>query len=140
MSANKVTVSPTTNTITVSCHGTVGPQGGTGTSGLNGYSAHVGTGSPSNALGEVNDLFFDNQNYILYKKTASTTWTSQGSYATTVGNNTFSTIAVSGQSNVVADTSTDTLNLAEEVTSHSPQMQTLIRLLLPVQTLLQMRT
>jgi len=112
MSANKVTVSPTTNTITVSSPGTVGPQGATGATGLNGYSAHVGTGSPANELGEVNDLFFDNQNYILYKKTDSTTWTSQGSYATTVGNNTFSTITVSGQSNVVADTSTDTLNLA----------------------------
>ena len=66
MSANKVTVSPTTNTITVSSPGTVGPQGGTGAAGLNGYSAHVGTGSPANELGEVNDLFFDNQNYILY--------------------------------------------------------------------------
>ena len=115
MSANKVTVSPTTNTITVSSPGTVGPQGGTGAAGsdgINGYSAHVGTGAPSNSLGAVNDLFFDNQNYILYKKTGSTTWTSQGSYATTVGNNTFSTITVPGQSNVVADSSTDTLNLA----------------------------
>ena len=118
MSANKVTVSPTTNTITVSSPGTVGPQGGTGAAGangadgINGYSAHVGSGAPSNSLGAVNDVYFDNQNYILYKKTGSTTWTSQGGYATTVGNNTFSTITVSGQSNVVADSSTDTLNLA----------------------------
>ena len=71
MSANKVTVSPTTNTITVSSPGTVGPQGGTGaagtngTNGTNGYSAHVGNGAPSNSLGAVNDVYFDNQNYVL---------------------------------------------------------------------------
>lgn len=118
MSANKVTVSPNTSTVTVSSAGTVGPQGGTGaagaagTDGTNGYSAHVGSGAPANNLGAVNDIFFDNQNYILYKKTGASTWTSEGSYATTVGNNTFSTITVSGQSNVVADSSTDTLNLA----------------------------
>ena len=118
MSANKVTVSPTTNTITVASPGTVGPQGGTGaagtngTDGTNGYSAHVGNGAPSNSLGAVNDVYFDNQNYVLYKKTGSSAWTSQGSYATTVGNYTFSTIAVAGQNNVVADSATDTLTLA----------------------------
>lgn len=118
MSANKVTVSPTTNTITVSSPGTVGPQGGTGaagtngTNGTNGYSAHVGNGAPSNSLGAVNDVYFDNQNYVLYKKTGSSAWTSQGSYATTVGNYTFSTISVAGQNNVVADSATDTLTLA----------------------------
>lgn len=115
MSANKVTVSPTTNTITVASPGTVGPQGATGAAGAdgtNGYSAHVGNGAPSNSLGAVNDVYFDNQNYVLYKKTGSSAWTSQGSYATTVGNYTFSTIAVAGQNNVVADSATDTLTLA----------------------------
>ena len=75
MSANKVTVSPNTSTVTVSSAGTVGPQGGTGATGAagadgtNGYSAHVGSGSPANDFGAVNDIFFDNQSYILYKKT-----------------------------------------------------------------------
>ena len=106
MSANKVTVNPTTKTVVVSSAGTVGPQGGTGASAL------VGTGAPSSGLGSVNDLFFDNQNYVLYKKTGSSTWTSQGSYSTGGSNtNSFSTISVSGQNNVVADSSTDTLTL-----------------------------
>ena len=119
MSANKVTVSPTTNTITVASPGTVGPQGGTGAAGANGadgtngYSAHVGSGAPSNSLGAVNDIYFDNSNHVLYKKTGSTTWTSQGSYSSGSGGvNSFETIAVAGQNNVVADSATDTLTLA----------------------------
>ena len=119
MSANKVTVSPTTNTITVASPGTVGPQGGTGAAGsngadgTNGYSAHVGSGAPSNSLGAVNDIYFDNSNHVLYKKTGSTTWTSQGSYSSGSGGvNSFETISVAGQNNVVADSATDTLTLA----------------------------
>ena len=119
MSANQVTVSPTTNTITVASPGTVGPQGGTGAAGANGsdgtngYSAHGGSGAPSNSLGAVNDIYFDNSNHVLYKKTGSTTWTSQGSYSSGSGGvNSFETISVAGQNNVVADSATDTLTLA----------------------------
>ena len=91
MSANQVTVSTTTNTITGASPGTGGPQGGTGAAGANGsdgtngYSAHVGSGAPSNSLGAVNDIYFDNSNHVLYKKTGSTTWTSQGSYSSGSG-------------------------------------------------------
>ena len=105
---NTVTVNKTTNTVEVQSSGTVGPQG---VAGPTGASALVGTGAPASNLGNVNDLYFDNQGFVLYKKTDSTTWTSQGSYATVTGNNTFSTIAVAGQNNVVADTSLDTLTL-----------------------------
>ena len=120
MSANKVTVSPTTNTITVSSPGTVGPQGGTGAAGTNGTngtngtdgtSALVGLAAPTANLGDNGDVYFDNQNYDLYEK-VNGAWVNRGSYATTVGNYTFSTIAVAGQNNVVADSATDTLTLA----------------------------
>ena len=115
MSANKVTVSPTTNTITVASPGTVGPQGGTGAAGAdgtNGYSAHVGSGVPDPLLGADNDIYFDNTNHNLYKK-ISGSWNDQGSYSSGSGGvNSFETIAVAGQNNVVADSATDTLTLA----------------------------
>ena len=115
MSANKVTVSPTTNTITVASPGTVGPQGGTGAAGAdgtNGYSAHVGSGAPDPLLGADNDIYFDNTNYNLWKK-ISGSWANQGSYSSGSGGvNSFETIAVAGQNNVVADSATDTLTLA----------------------------
>ena len=115
MSANKVTVSPTTNTITVASPGTVGPQGGTGAAGAdgtNGYSAHVGSGVPDPLLGADNDIYFDNTNHNLWKK-ISGSWANQGSYSSGSGGvNSFETIAVAGQNNVVADSATDTLTLA----------------------------
>ena len=118
MSANKITVSPTTNTITVASPGTVGPQGGTGAAGTNGsdgtngYSAHVGSGPPGSSLGADNDIYFDNTNHNLYKK-ISGSWNDQGSYSSGSGGvNSFETIAVAGQNNVVADSATDTLTLA----------------------------
>ena len=108
--SNTVTVNKTTNVVEVRASGL---QGATGSQGPTGSSAHVGSGPPSTSLGNVSDIYFDNSNYILYKKTGSTTWTSQGSYSQGGGSssNSFNTIAVAGQNSVIADSSADTLTL-----------------------------
>ena len=108
--SNTVTVNKTTNVVEVQASGL---QGATGSQGPTGSSAHVGSGPPSTSLGNVSDLYFDNSNYILYKKTGSSTWTSQGSYSQGGGgsSNSFNTIAVVGQNSVIADSNADTLTL-----------------------------
>jgi hypothetical protein len=108
--SNTVTVNKTTNVVEVQASGL---QGATGSQGPTGSSAHVGSGPPSTSLGNVSDLYFDNSNYILYKKTGSSTWTSQGSYSQGGGgsSNSFNTIAVAGQNSVIADSNADTLTL-----------------------------
>ena len=108
--SNTVTVNKTTNVVEIRASGL---QGATGSQGPTGSSAHVGSGPPSTSLGNVSDIYFDNSNYILYKKTGSTTWTSQGSYSQGGGSssNSFNTIAVAGQNSVIADSSADTLTL-----------------------------
>lgn len=108
--SNTVTVNKTTNVVEVRASGL---QGATGSQGPTGSSAHVGSGPPSTSLGNISDIYFDNSNYILYKKTGSTTWTSQGSYSQGGGgsSNSFNTIAVAGQNSVIADSSADTLTL-----------------------------
>jgi len=106
--SNTVTVNKTTNVVEVQASGL---QGAIGSQGPTGSSAHVGSGAPATSLGNVSDLYFDNSNYILYKKTGSSTWTSQGSYSQGGGgsSNSFNTIAVSGQNSVIADSNADTL-------------------------------
>ena len=108
--SNTVTVNKTTNVVEVQASGL---QGATGRQGPTGSSAHVGSGPPSTSLGNVSDLYFDNSNYILYKKTGSSTWTSQGSYSQGGGgsSNSFNTIAVARQNSVIADSNADTLTL-----------------------------
>ena len=59
---NTVTVNKTTNTVEVQSSGTVGPQG---VAGPTGASALVGTGAPASNLGNVNDLYFDNQGFVV---------------------------------------------------------------------------
>lgn len=56
-----------------------GATGSTGAAGANGNTVHQGTSSPSGATGVVGDTFLDTTNHVIYKKTGSSTWTSQGS-------------------------------------------------------------
>jgi hypothetical protein len=56
-----------------------GATGSTGAAGTNGNTVHQGTSSPSGATGAVGDTFLDTTSHVIYKKTGSSTWTSQGS-------------------------------------------------------------
>jgi hypothetical protein len=53
-------------------------KGVAGSAGVNGNTTLQGIAAPTGAVGALNDTFLDTTNYIIYKKTGSSTWEVQG--------------------------------------------------------------
>jgi len=67
-------------------NGSPGQDGSPGTNGTNGALWLTGSGIPAGALGNINDLYLNNDNGDYYLKTSTVTWTLQGNLKGPSGN------------------------------------------------------